>query len=113
MLPRHAFGAFYGALVLNYPSIVVNFAEEQFLGLEFEYVTAGEIVEIMEALSVNTSVSRSSHHALIAGHLEPWINKKFKGKYKYRPVELLSFIKSLDRLRVRLWIVFKLLVDCI
>ena len=98
MLPRHAFGAFYGALVLNYPSIVVNFCEEQFLDHEKEHIMFGEVIEIMEALSVNTSVSRSSHHALIAGHLEPYINQKFKSKYKYRFEELLTLIKSLDRL---------------
>ena len=31
MLPRHKFGAFYGALCLNYKPYIISFLEEEFL----------------------------------------------------------------------------------
>lgn len=98
MRPRHSFGALYGALILNYPSIVISSLQEEFIMHKMQYVRPDEVAEILEALSVNTSVDRSHHNSFIAGYLEPYMIKHWKFQFRYFLKRQLTLVKSLDRL---------------
>lgn len=97
-VPRHAFGSFYGALRLNYPAYIITILEEEILLYELAHTSPEEIVDLIEALSLNTSWPAQNKKIIMQEWFEEYVNNNWRKYFQYFPVRLLPIIKALDRM---------------